>query len=95
MARGHHPGPAAPGRGPVSARCEMTELPVDMCAHCRGGDVLLGQLLTTQPGRDGQPGPTVEARWAGLCASCGTHYPAGTPIRRGPDGWTADCCEET
>ncbi|MEY9876615.1 hypothetical protein ABH931_006125 [Streptacidiphilus sp. MAP12-33] len=73
----------------MSARCEHTELPVDMCSHCLGHD----QRERAERQLPAAPlGPAVEARYPGQCATCGGHYPAGTTIRRSPDGWTADCC---
>lgn len=74
----------------MTARCEMTELPVDMCAHCLGHT----DHETPRQLPAAQLGPTVQANFPGHCATCGGRYPAGTTIRRGPDGWTADCCTE-
>jgi hypothetical protein len=67
----------------------MTDLPVDMCAHCLGHDDRAERQLATAP-----LGPAVQARFPGHCITCGGYYPAGTTIRRSSDGWTADCCAE-
>lgn len=76
------------------ARCDLTDLPVDMCAHC------LGHKGPEQPtGTDRAAilngGRWIEARYRGRCAGCGETYDAGAAIRRAePDGWIAECCAE-
>ena len=70
-------------------RCDLTDLPVDGCAHCRGID-------------DG-PKPVsdvtvrIDARFAGRCAACGQPYSEGTLIGRSDEagGWVGSCCWET
>lgn len=74
----------------MTARCEMTELPVDMCAHCLGHD----DRDTPHPTDLTVTGLPLEARYPGRCAGCGRPYPSGTEIRRIPDGWFADCCTQ-
>lgn len=74
----------------MTARCEKTELPVDGCVHCRGHD----RPAPERRGWGTLYGPATAARYPSDCATCGGHYPAGTPIHRSPDGWTADCCPE-
>jgi hypothetical protein len=73
----------------VADRCEITELPVDQCAHCK----TKGDPRTTRPAlRRGW----FEARYPGQCRSCGDWFAAGTHITGtdGSDGWTAECCAD-
>lgn len=74
----------------ATARCELSDLPVDMCAHCLGHK----DPANERPEPSAAAGRAVPAAWPGLCASCGQHYPASTTIRHTADGWTADCCAE-
>ncbi len=73
---------------PTTARCELTELLVDQCAHCRG-------IPDPQPLR---LRPAFVALYAGGCYSCGLPYPAGERIRSaivdGETVYVAECCWE-
>jgi hypothetical protein len=71
----------------VSARCELTDLLVDQCAHCTG--------------REGQPTPvddvtvTICARYGGRCGGCGKPFGEGEQIGHSDDagGWVRmRCC---
>jgi hypothetical protein len=70
------------------ARCELTELPLEGCAHCRG-DVL------EEPTIPPTSRPWFHAIYPGTCAACAAPFEPGTPIRlEAPRGWRADCCRE-
>lgn len=65
--------------------CALTELPVEMCAHCRG------DRLPT----DDRPelGPPFPARYDGECSGCGDDFAAGDTIRAdGQGGWLCETC---
>jgi len=70
-------------------RCEITELPVEMCSHCRG--------LDDKP----RPQVTVKsisiARFNGRCGVCGEHgIREDGPLYRvevdGEELWAGPCC---
>lgn len=70
-------------------RCEMFELPVDQCAHCRGH---------VEP-RAGVAGAAVpsgwrEAKYPGRCVICDEPYTTRTHITYDPVSgkWIAECC---
>lgn len=76
-------------------RCELTELLVDQCAHCRDladpaeEQRLMRQRLATQG--------WIPADYPGKCGTCGDDYPPGTMIRKprwGDRRWVAECCAE-
>lgn len=58
-------------------KCPKTELPVGMCAHCRGDD----ELYTTEPLR------WFEAEFHGRCCGCGTRIVPGDEIAWNGDGY--------
>lgn len=60
----------------TAPRCDESDLPVIMCAHCRDVD----DRIT----RDGPPRP---AAYADACAHCGAAIDPGDPIAPTPDGW--------
>ncbi|WP_329311672.1 hypothetical protein [Streptomyces sp. NBC_01262] len=74
----------------MTARCELTELLADSCAHCLGH---------TDPAPDPPP-PVNTGRWfhaiyPGVCEVCGNRFTPGTPIRLEiPKGWRAACCAD-
>jgi hypothetical protein len=69
----------------VALYCELTDLPVASCAHCRG--------ITGEPDRPDPAdfGPWFAARLAGWCAGCKTRVSAGDRIRA--DGQARYMCE--
>lgn len=74
---------------PTLARCELTELLTDQCAHCRG-------LADPQPLRTlGRP---IAARYEGYCRACRSPYGEGDTIQRVADddgtGYLGPCCVE-
>jgi hypothetical protein len=65
-------------------RCDVTNLPAVMCAHC---------LDDQQPDRPGQLGPAFEAAYGGWCAGCDDPIEPGDRIRAdGEGGYRLDCC---
>lgn len=73
-------------------RCDVTELPVDGCAHCRrilDPDVVERRehaRLLARPG-------WLAAVYPGTCERCGERFTPGTPIHMDVRaGWTAACC---
>jgi hypothetical protein len=76
----------------VTTRCEITELPADMCAHCSDA------AKPKAPRRAPRPaGPTVTALYRGQCRGCGEPFSVGAQITHDPDtgGWVAECCDDT
>ena len=65
--------------------CELTELEVTSCAHCRG---------TAEPPPVARSlGPWFSAAYAGRCEDCGDRFEAGAQIRAdGDGGYLAQCC---
>ncbi|WP_280389288.1 hypothetical protein [Nocardia wallacei] len=59
--------------------CDLTELPVSMCAHCR-------QQQLPQPG----PLRWFTAQYRGRCANCGDPIDPGDEIAATEDGYV--CC---
>lgn len=69
------------------SRCDLTDLPVVMCAHCLGHDQL--------PDRPGGLGPAFEAAYPGRCSGCGDAIDPGDQIRAdGDGGYRLRCCWE-
>lgn len=71
------------------AECALTELPVEMCAHCRG-DRLPGEA---DDSADPDYGPPFIAQYDGHCDGCGSFFAAGDTIRSdGQMGWLCESC---
>ncbi|MEU8920372.1 hypothetical protein AB0D10_05450 [Kitasatospora sp. NPDC048545] len=78
------------------ARCDLTDLPTDMCAHC---------LRHTDPDQEAARDRArllatgrgwIAAQWPGTCEHCGERFEPGTAIRMDiPTGWRAECCAPT
>ena len=77
-------------------RCELSDLPVSMCSHCRGLDA-------DRPGHrmvDSDPvhvGIWITARFAGRCPVCERWYAEGEHIGKPDadydlDGWVCQDC---
>jgi hypothetical protein len=82
----------------LTARCDLTDLPADTCAHCRNlpdlGDETRADRahLLTLPG-------WFPALYPGFCSSCGERFDVGAAIRAvngmpALDGYRAECCGE-
>jgi hypothetical protein len=70
----------------VADRCDLTELLVDQCSHCRGDEL---QSETTDRG------PWFTAAYPGACSRCGTGFEPGDEIRAGGHGgYLPECCGE-
>jgi hypothetical protein len=69
----------------MSDRCDITDLLVDQCAHCR---------KLPDPVPPARAGPPITAAWPGRCANCKRPFDAGDRIRRlGDDGsYIGPCC---
>jgi hypothetical protein len=79
----------------MTGRCDLTELPVDGCAHCRGNTTSLEDEATAEREELANTAPWFHAVHPGVCAVCGEPFTPGTPIRLNiPQGWRADCCKE-
>lgn len=63
--------------------CDFTDLPTNQCAHCLGH--------TDRPDKVERVGCILAAEYAGVCAHCGDHFPAGTPIANAITGDGDDC----
>ena len=79
----------------MSNRCDLTELLVEQCAHCR----LPHAPILPEPSDDqfDEPaekvGPWFPARWWGECSGCGERFEKYALIRGdGMGGWLAQCC---
>lgn len=79
-------------------RCEITELLVEQCDHCRQKAAPPARKkYTVKPGRAAlQP---LVARFAGRCVNCNASFEDGetiAPLYEGPDrvGWLGTCCQE-
>jgi hypothetical protein len=72
----------------VSDRCDLTDLLVDQCAHCRGDDQTIA--LTAVDVRH-----VMAARHPSRCALDSNHtIEAGDRIGYTDDGWICDRCIE-
>jgi len=79
----------------MTARCEITELPADMCAHCRGNTLTPDEEAAAEHAELASTKPWFHAVHPGVCACCGEPFTPGTPIRLHiPAGWRAACCRE-
>lgn len=73
----------------MSARCDLTELPVTDCA-CRNCRNLPDPIVEEK----GELGPWFAARFEGRCAGCEERFDGGDPIRADGTGYgyLAECC---
>lgn len=76
----------------MSARCDLTELLVDQCAHCLGHKDDVGAIDT----RTAVVERTMLARYDGRCA-LDTRHPieVGDRIGQTEHGWACSGCTET
>lgn len=79
------------------ARCDLTELLVDQCAHCLKKPSLAEQIAAEDARLLALPG-WFAAKWPGRCASCRTEFKAGAAIIRDPIAdppvYYAGCCPD-
>ena len=65
-------------------RCDLTDLIVEQCAHCR---------QATAPAAAQNLGPTLAAGYAGVCSGCGDEFDQGETIQAdGQGGWVLTVC---
>lgn len=70
------------------SECALTELPAEMCAHCRGD-----RLPAETDDDDRDYGPRFPAGYPGDCDGCGDRFEAGDTIRAdGQGGWLCETC---
>jgi hypothetical protein len=73
-----------------AARCDLTDLPTDGCAHCKG---LNPTPAAPRGHQSGDLGPWISARYEGRCAGCGDDINPGDTIRAdGQGGWLCHDC---
>jgi hypothetical protein len=63
----------------MAARCDFSDLPAGMCAHCTGAEARARAEERSEPG--GTPGPWFTAGFGGTCATCGDPIVPGDTIR--------------
>jgi hypothetical protein len=77
---------------PATERCELTELLVDECAHCKRTPSIEEQVRAEHAEMAARSGWHT-AIYPGACSSCREPFGVGTPITRDTDGgWMAACC---
>lgn len=70
----------------MADRCDLTDLPRDMCAHCLGH---------TEPPTQPDARPWFDARYGGRCSNCDDYIEPGDRIRAdGYGGYLGQCCGE-
>lgn len=75
----------------MSARCDLTELLVEQCAHCRPAPA--APPFMTPSTADFRPAShSFPARFGGRCAECEGGIVEGDPIRMTDDGAVHDDC---
>jgi hypothetical protein len=74
--------------------CEMSDLPVESCAHCRTGSRTLPDTMFQANEMDASKlGPQVPAKYHGQCTGCGAPIRPGDLIRSdGVSGWVDEQC---
>lgn len=80
-------------------RCDLTELYVDQCAHCRRIVAETDYVERVDPVADFLAGPQIlmgpwfPAAYPGACNQCGCRFDEDDQIRAdGEGGWVAECC---
>lgn len=63
-------------------RCEWSDLPVSMCAHCR----------TPEDNQPSEPTQRFTARYPGRCANCDDPIEPGDEIAATDDGYLCERC---
>lgn len=74
--------------------CDITELPIEMCSHCRrlvsAEEQAAAERHQLLGGSDRR---WFEAKFPGNCGVCGERFSPGTAIRfEQGAGWRAECC---
>lgn len=67
----------------IESRCELTELYVSQCAHCR-------KLMNRRPSK--VVGTWLRARYTGRCVDCDDYIFPGEEIRSVDDGYLCNAC---
>lgn len=78
---------------PAEERCERSDLPASMCAHCRGHDQTVPDLSLRDLGHK-DVHTAFTARYEGTCENCGAHIDAGdliAPLIGGSGHVCPDC----
>lgn len=76
-------------------RCDLTDLPTDMCAHCLGHQdperaAAQDRARLLASGQRWFP-----AQFPGACEHCGERFEPGAAIRmEAQAGWRAECCAD-
>jgi hypothetical protein len=79
----------------MTTRCELTDLLVDSCAHCRGNTRSPDDEAAAERSEFATTAPWFHAVRPGVCAVCREPFDPGTVIRLEiPQGWRAECCRE-
>lgn len=79
----------------MTQRCELTELLVSDCAHCRGLSDLDPEQVPAAGGT-GELGPLFFANYPGRCSDCREPILTGDQIRAdGAGGYLGECCGGT
>jgi len=75
---------------PDIARCEISDLPAEMCGHCTGAEerARAGEHHQVMPGS-----PWFRAGYPGRCSACGEDIRPGDKIRADGEGG-GYCCRE-
>jgi hypothetical protein len=68
--------------------CDLYDLPVNMCSHCRGLDP---NPRVVDRGSD-RHGPTIAARYTSPCPGCDTTVRAGDPLTLVDHTWVCAEC---
>jgi hypothetical protein len=75
-------------------RCERSDLPVSMCAHCRGLDHVPTPIDDDPFDAPSDLGPTIAAKFDSECGNCGDPIAVGEPITSAYEGWVHERCAE-
>jgi hypothetical protein len=76
----------------MAARCEITDLLVESCAHCNGAEERAKAQEQAGEAVPSVPGPWFTARYEGRCVDCGEDIVPGDTIRS--DGSSRYLCAD-
>lgn len=79
----------------MAERCDLTELLVDHCGHCRR-DQSLEDQVSAEHAALLRTGRWMPAQFPGRCRcnQCGEPIVPGAPIQRDVSGWIGSCCAD-